>query len=165
VANRVAAVQNGEAVDHQARLRWRAGAIFALWLLLLAPSLVLAHAVPRVTLPGADAVLHEAPREITIRFSGRMEARASSLQVFDAHGTRPDDGKAAVAPGDSWLYRVTLPPGGAGVYTVLWRVMLADDCHVTEGAYVFVVGGTAISLPPEGGQVIAVTGWLNTLAR
>ena len=43
--------------------------------------------------------------------------------------------------------------------------MSADDGHVTEGAYVFVVGGTAISGPPEVSQVIAVTGWFDALAR
>ena len=78
---------------------------------------------------------------------------------------RIDDAKAAVAPGDPWLYRITLPPVGAGLYTVSWRVMSADDGHVTEGAYVFVVGGTARSLPTADSQVIAVTGWLDALAR
>jgi copper transport protein len=132
---------------------------------LLEPSSVLAHAVPRTTLPAANAVLQEAPHEITIRFSERVEPRASSLGVFDAHSARLDDGTAAVVPGDPWLYRVTLPPVEAGVYTVSWRVMSADDGHVTEGAYVFVVGGTATSGPPEAGQVIAVTGWIDALAR
>ena len=70
-----------------------------------------------------------------------------------------------LSPADPWLYRVTLPPVEAGVYTVSWRVMSADDGHVTEGAYVFVVGGTAMSRPPEAGQVIAVTGWFDALTR
>jgi copper transport protein len=139
--------------------------LFACIVALLEPSLVLAHAVPTTTLPAANAVLPEAPHEIAIRFSERVEARASSLQVFDAHGTRLDDGTAAVVPGDPWLYRVPLPPVEAGVYTVSWRVMSADDGHVTEGAYVFGVGGTVISGPPEAGQVIAMTGWLDALAR
>ena len=47
------------------------------------------------TVPAANAVLQEAPHEIGIRFSERVEARASSLRVFDAHGTRLDDGTAA----------------------------------------------------------------------
>ena len=68
--------------------------------LLPEPSSVWAHAVPRTMLPAANAVLREAPRDITIRFSERVEARASSLQAFDAQGTRLDDGTAAVAPDD-----------------------------------------------------------------
>ncbi len=132
---------------------------------LLEPSAVWAHAVPRTSLPSANAVLQEAPREITIRFSERVEAHASSLQVLDSRGTRLDDGTAAVVPADPWLYQVTLPPLDVGVYTVSWRVMSADDGHVTEGAYVFVVGGAAISGSPEVSQVIAVTGWFDALAR
>jgi copper transport protein len=132
---------------------------------LLGPSSVYAHAVPRTTLPAANAVLQEAPHEIAIRFSERVEPRGGALWVFDAHGTRLDDGTAAVVPSDPWLYRVTLPPVEAGVYTVSWRVMSADDGHVTEGAYVFVVGGTEISGSPEAGQVVAVTGWIDALAR
>jgi copper transport protein len=132
---------------------------------LLVPSLSFAHAVPRTTVPAANAVLQEAPHEIAIRFSERVEPRASSLQVLDSHGMRRDDGAAAVVPGDPWLYHLTLPALAAGVYTVSWRVMSADDGHVTEGAYVFVVGGAAISGPPEVGQVIAVTGSFDALAR
>jgi copper transport protein len=133
--------------------------------LLLNPSIIFAHAVPRATQPAANAILHEAPREIAIRFSERVEARASSLQVFDAHGIRIDDGKATIAPGDPWLYRLALLPLGTGVYTVSWRVMSADDGHVTDGAYVFVVGGTGISPPAAAAQVIAVTGWFDALVR
>src|SRR5262249_18764064 len=132
-------------------------------MMLLEPSPVSAHAVPRATLPVANAVLHEAPHEISIRFSERVEIRASSLQVFDAHGSRIDDGTAAVVPSDPWLYYLTLPPVEAGAYTVSWRVMSADDGHVTEGAYVFVVRSVAISGPPEAGRVIAVTGWFDAL--
>jgi copper transport protein len=133
--------------------------------LLLVPSLVFAHAVPRTTLPESNAVLHAPPQEIAIRFSERVEARTSSLQVFDVHGRRLDEGKAAVTPGDPWLYHTALPPVGAGVYTVSWRVMSADDGHVTEGSYVFVVGEKARSLPAADGEVIAVTGWLDALPR
>ena len=103
--------------------------------ILLEPSSAWAHAVPRTTLPTANAVMQEAPHEITIRFSERVEPRASSLQVLDSLGRRLDDGTATVVPDDPWLYHVTLPAFAAGVYTVSWRVMSADDGHVTEGTY------------------------------
>src|SRR5687768_12398400 len=135
--------------------------VLGLLILLLHPSIIFAHAVPRATRPAANAVLHEAPREITIRFSERVEARASSLQVLDAHGIRIDEGKATIASEDPWLYRLVLPPLGAGVYTVSWRVMSADDGHVTDGAYVFVVGEAGISPAAAADQVIAVTGWFD----
>ena len=43
--------------------------------------------------------------------------------------------------------------------------MSADDGHVTEGAYVFVVGGAAMAGSPGASQVTAVTGWFDALAR
>jgi copper transport protein len=144
---------------------WNAGTMFPLWLVVLAPVLVLAHAIPRTTLPMANAVLDEAPREVTVRFSERVEAGASSLQVFDAQGMRVDDGEAVVVSGDPWLYRVMLRPVGNGVYTVSWRVMSADDGHVTDGAYVFAVGSTGILLPAKPGRASAVTGWGDALDR
>ena len=165
LANLVAQIEHRAAVDDHTRGWWKTAVILALGLLLLTPSSVSAHAVPRATSPGANAVVQQAPQEIAIRFSERVEARASSLQVFDAQGMRIDDGTAAVPPDDPWLYRVVLPSLGTGVYTVSWRVMSADDGHVTAGAYVFVVGGTAIPQSPAAGQVIAVTGWLDVLAR
>ena len=56
------------------------------FIVLLVSSLGWAHAVPRTTLPESNAVLDEAPQQVAIRFSERVEARASSLQVFDVHG-------------------------------------------------------------------------------
>jgi copper transport protein len=137
----------------------------ALWTASVPTPLAFAHAVPVSSTPAPNTGLARAPQEVTIRFSERVETRASSLQVFDANGRRIDDGHAAVEPGDPWLYRVRLQPSEGGAYTVSWRVMSADDGHVTEGAYVFVVGESVALRPSEVGQVIAVTGWLDALAR
>jgi copper transport protein len=137
----------------------------SLWLSSGISSLVFAHAVPVSSTPDPNAVLSQPPQEIILRFSERVEMRASSLQVFDTHGQRVDDGQEAVDPRDPWLYRVRLRRLEEGVYTIAWRVMSADDGHVTEGAQVFAVGGTTVVLPGVEGLEIAVTGWLDTLAR
>jgi copper transport protein len=147
------------------RRRFVLASVLALWLPVAAPRSAFAHAVPVTSSPAPNAVLSEGPREISLRFSERVEPRASALEVLDARGIRIDDGHAAVAAGDPWLYRVTLRPVAAGVYTVSWRVMSADDGHVTEGAYVFVVGEAAAVVPPSTGRVTVVTGWLDPLAR
>jgi copper transport protein len=76
----------------------------ALWMASV-PPLAFAHAVPVSSTPAPNAALSQAPQEITVRFSERVEMRASSLRVFDAHGQRIDDGHAAVDSGDPWLYR------------------------------------------------------------
>ena len=100
-----------------------------------------------------------------MRFSERVEARASALHVLNAHGQHIDDGHAAVDRENPWLYRVGLRSDEGGTYTVSWRVMSADDGHVTEGAYVFVVGESMAPRAAAVGKVIAVTGWLDALAR
>jgi copper transport protein len=137
----------------------------ALWMANVPTPVACAHAVPLSSIPAPNAGLAQVPQEITLRFSERVEARASSLQVFNAHGQRIDDGNAAVEPGNPWLYRVGLQPAEGGAYTVSWRVMSADDGHVTEGAYVFVVGESVVPRPSAVGQMIAVTGWWDALAR
>src|SRR5262249_56898973 len=78
-------------------------------LLLAAPHLAFAHAVPVAMAPAANAVVGESPREITIRFSERVEARASSLQVVDTRGRPVDTEPPRVDPADPWLYRLAVP--------------------------------------------------------
>lgn len=139
--------------------------VFALWLIPMVPSAAFAHAVPVTASPAPNSTLSQAPWRVTIRFSERVEGRASSLRVFDAPGHRVDDGDAAVAAGDPWLYGVALRPMDGGAYTVSWRVMSADDGHITEGAYVFLVGETAGSAHPTMGHGLAEPGWLAPLGR
>jgi copper transport protein len=147
------------------RLRLVFASILALWLAGAAPRAAFAHAVPVTSSPAPNANLSEGPREITVRFSERVEARASSLQVFDARGSRIDAGNAVVDTADPRLYRVTLQPVAAGVYTISWRVMSADDGHVTEGSYVFAVGEVASVAPSMSGQAAAVAWWPEPLVR
>jgi copper transport protein len=137
----------------------------ALWMARVPTPVAFAHAVPLSSTPAPNAGLAQAPLEITVRFSERVEGRASSLQVFNAHGQRIDDDHAAVDRDNPWLYRVRLRPVAGGTYTVSWRVMSADDGHVTDGAYVFAVGESVAPRSSTVGQVIAVTGWLDALAR
>jgi methionine-rich copper-binding protein CopC len=100
--------------------------LLALWLPVAAPRAAFAHAVPVTSAPAPNAILSEGPREITVRFSERVEARASSLQVFDAHGRPIEAGNAVVDAADPWLYRVTLQPVvGGGVY----RLVARDVCR------------------------------------
>jgi copper transport protein len=125
-----------------------------------------AHAVPVMTIPAASAVVAEAPREVVIRFSERVDPRASTLEVLDARGQRVDRGDAVVDLRDPWRYQVSLPPLAPGPYTVSWRVLSADDGHVTDGAHVFDVGGTgaAASAParvtPRGAGLRPFPRWL-----
>jgi copper transport protein len=123
-----------------------------------------AHAVPVTMDPAPNARLVEPPREVVIRFSERVEARASTLEILDARGQRADRGDAVVDPADPWRYRVGLPSLATGAYTVSWRVLSADDGHVTHGAHVFTVGGAAAPGAASGPTLSTGTGW-RPLAR
>jgi copper transport protein len=126
------------------------------------------HAVPASSDPASNATLSEAPHEVIIRFSERIDARASRLEVLDAHGQRVDHGDATVDAGDPWRYRVGVHGIADGVYTVAWRVLSADDGHVTDGAHVFAVGvASAPSMParvtPRGAGLRPLARWVTVV--
>jgi copper transport protein len=132
---------------------------------LIGPRGVSGHAVPTSSDPAPNATLAEAPHEIVIRFSERVDGRASTLEVLDAHGQRVDHGDAAVDAGDPWRYRVGVHGIADGVYTVAWRVLSADDGHVTDGAHVFAVGtapapGAPARVTPRGAVLRPLVRWL-----
>jgi copper transport protein len=123
------------------------------------------HAVPRAASPAADATVATGPHEVSIRFSERIERRASGLEVLDASSRRVDQGDARVDTADPWLFRVSVPHLPPGVYTVAWRVLSADDGHLTEGAHGFVVGEATPGTRPVPARVRAVTPPLLPLGR
>jgi methionine-rich copper-binding protein CopC len=123
------------------------------------------HAVPVTVEPTANAVLPDPPHEVVIRFSERVDPRASTLEVLDVRGERVDHGGAVVDPADPWRYRLGLHGLGAGVYTVAWRVLSADDGHITDGAHVFAVGTATVPsgparVTPQGAGFRALARWL-----
>lgn len=130
----------------------------------LSPGLARAHAVPVAMDPAPNARLAEPPQEVVIRFSERVEARASTLEVLDARGQRVDQGEAAVDAADPWRYHVAVPALSSGAYTVSWRVLSADDGHVTHGAHVFTIGGAEAATAEAGPTVRSDAGW-RPLAR
>ena len=77
--------------------------------LVLAATPAGAHAVPAAMDPAPNVRLDASPPEVVIRFTERVEARPSTLEVLDARGQRVDRGGATVDPGRS----VALPRGAA----------------------------------------------------
>ena len=104
------------------------------------PELSFAHATPIQYAPAASSVLSQAPTEVQIRFSERVEPGVSSIVVTAPDGSRADLSNFAADPTDSRVYRVGMKDGGLGTYTVSWSVISADDGHFAKGAYVFSVG-------------------------
>jgi len=115
--------------------------VFCLFLVIsILPEFAFAHATPIQYIPAASSVLSQAPAQVQIHFSERVEPRVSSITVLAPDGSRADLSNSAADPADPRIYRVGLKDRGAGTYTVSWQVISADDGHFAKGAYVFSIG-------------------------
>jgi methionine-rich copper-binding protein CopC len=99
----------------------------------------LAHAHLVRAVPAAGGTVHDAPNEVTLRFSEKLEPKFSSVIVRDSTGKQVDKGDAAVDKADRMVIRVLLPPLQPGVYKVEWKAMSADT-HKINGDFTFKVG-------------------------
>ena len=126
--------------------------VFCLSLLISAlPELAFAHATPIQYIPAASSVLPQAPAEVQIHFSERVEPRVSSIIVLGSRWFARRSFQFRSRPGGSQ----SLPRGPerrrAGTYTVSWEVISADDGHFAKGAYVFSVGSARPSATTDTG--------------
>lgn len=96
---------------------------------------VLAHAFPVDVQPGAGAVMHEAPKQVRIRFDSRLEREFSIIVVKDVAGERIS-GKSKLDPKSRKTLEVSLPALKPGDYHVYWSVVSWDG-HRTKGDYIF----------------------------
>jgi len=85
--------------------------------------------------PAAGSTVRQAPSEVAIWFSQKLEPAFSTIMVRNAAGQRVDAGKTGV---DGNVMRVPLKAVGAGTYRVNWRV-LSVDTHRTQGSFSFKV--------------------------
>ncbi len=111
----------------------------ALSLLLCAASAAGAHARLDRAEPRVGSAVATAPQEVSLRFTQKVEAAFSRIEVRDSQGTRVDQGPIRPDNSDPTVLRVGLKPLPAGTYKVHWRV-LSSDTHVTEGHFSFQVG-------------------------
>ena len=95
-----------------------------------------AHAVLDYSIPAARSSVRVSPKELTLKFSQRIEPAFSSVHVFDGKGRQIDRGDSKIDGPDSTSLRVSLPPLSSGRYRVSWRV-LSIDTHVTQGEFTF----------------------------
>ncbi len=99
-----------------------------------------AHASPIDYAPKSSAGLTEAPSEISIRFSERLEPGASRIVVTDSSGARLSTGNATVDPSDPRVLTLAIPQSREGTFIVTWSVVSSDDGHFTKGGYTYFVG-------------------------
>src|SRR5215475_1404750 len=75
----------------------------------------LAHAHLVRAVPAVGGTVHDAPSEVTLRFSEKLEPKFSSIVVRDSAGKQVDKGDAAVDKADRMVIRVPLPHLDPGV--------------------------------------------------
>ena len=86
--------------------------------------------------PAANSTV-SAPKEVSIKFSGALEAKFSKITVTDASGKTVNTAASAVGA-DTKVMTVALPTLTPGVYTVHW-VAVSTDSHRSQGDYKFTV--------------------------
>jgi copper transport protein len=117
------------------------GAIVAMGIVALAPSVAFAHALVRSSDPADGALLQSAPRQVVITFTQTPDPTLSVLHVLDQSGKDVGSGPSSPVPGKPLEFRVPLQASlPKGVFTVTWRVVSRVDGHVTAGSFSFGVG-------------------------
>ncbi|MBV8813490.1 MAG: copper resistance protein CopC [Verrucomicrobia bacterium] len=100
-----------------------------------------AHAFLDHAQPGVGSTVKDAPSEVNIWFTEKLEPAFSSIQLFDQQGTLIGKRKATVDSTNPVLLRLPTPKLGPGTYKVVWKVMSVDT-HVTSGSFNFTVAAS-----------------------
>jgi len=120
---------------------------------LLINASALAHAYLDHADPPPGSILAQAPTQLRLVFSERLEASFSQVHVLNTGRESVDRGGSHSDPDDPLALLVSLPPGlPDGVYTVAWRTVSADDGHAETGAYTLAFGvaaGAASQAQPQ----------------
>jgi methionine-rich copper-binding protein CopC len=118
----------------------------------------LAHATPESAIPPIDGTVDMAPAQLEIIFSQEV-GEGTLIEVFGPDGRPVHAAPAEIDLNDPDRKRVTVALFGnlpAGVYTVNWTSVSAEDGDTDSGSYTFTVvtGGTApASASPEASPV------------
>ncbi|GAB4418272.1 MAG: hypothetical protein Fur0044_14200 [Anaerolineae bacterium] len=111
-----------------------------------------AHAEYERSEPMAGSVIAEPPPEIQVWFTQELFRRkgANILEVFDSAGTQVDKKDTRIDDDDRAHVMVSLPEGLlAGIYTVHWRNLSAEDGHEGSGEFSFTVNPAAGETSPQ----------------
>lgn len=135
----------------------------------VAPMPVAAHAELILTTPAAGVSLPEAPTQLMMSFSEAIDPITASVTLLDETGTSVRGLGTLTVDSSATVASVTLPPLPASLYTVLYRVTSAEDGHITQGSWLFLVdptgtraapGSSVESSSPSSTPLIVATRWL-----
>lgn len=132
--------------------RWALALACCAAALLLLPAVASAHAVLETSAPEYGAVVATEPKQLTLNYDEDVVPGLAQVSVLTPQGrdlARPPrvSGSTVIVP---------LRSGPKGSYTVRWRMVAADDGHVTEGAFSFGVDAPPVAPAPAGGIGIPV---------
>ena len=104
----------------------------------------LAHSYPQTMDPPPNARLDSAPGHVGITYDSDVAQSGTSIVLLDATDTLvPTQADATAGRQSSVQPMADLAPGP---YTVAWTSMSADDGHVAQGFYTFVVNGGLVGV-------------------
>src|SRR2546425_293391 len=126
------------------------GVMLALVLsVLIQKGTVAAHAKFLRAEPAPNSTVTSAPQVVRVWFTlasadEELDAKRSTLSLFDARGKQVDDGKGGVDLNDlshkSMIVRVQSRQ--PGTYTVKWKAVSSPDQEVTQGSFRFTIGSS-----------------------
>jgi len=98
-----------------------------------------AHAEIESCKPPIDATMESLPDAVVCTTSESMDAKQSSLRVYDSAGARVDKGDSRVDPKDRDRRTISVSLDASkmrdGVYTVKWKTLSADDGDEAHGEF------------------------------
>jgi copper resistance protein C len=106
---------------------------------MLFPASARAHAMLDRASPLVGSTVTNAPKELVLWFTEKLEPAFSTIEVRNMQGATMQSGNAQVDRADRTQLRVPLKSLPPGTYTVNWRV-LSVDTHRTQGSFSFTVG-------------------------
>lgn len=98
-----------------------------------------AHADLASTEPASGRVLDEAPEEVLLTFTEKVEVTLGGVRLFDGEGRSVPLGRISHPTGKPEVVAVDVPSLDRGLYVVTFRVVSADS-HPVRGALTFRVG-------------------------
>lgn len=107
-----------------------------LFLALLSPMTVTAHAILVRSSPAKDETVTQAPKQIDLWFNDAVRSEYKALAVIDSSGKRVDNHDVEQSLTDGSNIHATLQNLAPGTYTVRYRVV-SEDTHIVTGKFEF----------------------------
>lgn len=112
----------------------RTGCMVAALMLIVGSAL--AHAMLAKATPAVGSTIRDAPTQVVLEFTERIEPTLSTVQVADANGNLVSQGTGSLTPGRAGALTVTVSDLRPGAYIVTWKAV-SVDMHVTRGSFSF----------------------------